>query len=157
MIVRRVLALFVLTLVAFSSLAAAPVHEKVYAAAAAPGSGCAGDAEERSILGIPTWDDGLQNCDNITTDDILSSDKNTNPAIIVALNISRAIVSLIGILAVIFVIVGGFKYVGSDGSPDKATDARQTIINALIGAGIAASARIVLDWVHTGLTGTGII
>ncbi|MEM6997299.1 MAG: pilin [Patescibacteria group bacterium] len=149
-----------IVLVALLSLVVPALHlastPSVYAQDSTPepgvsASGCEGDAENRSILGIPTWDRGLSNCDDLDTGDVLSGDADQNPILIIANNVLIAIVSLAGIVAVGFTIVGGFKYVASDGSPDKTNDARQTIINGIVGAVIAGSVRLILEWVHTTL------
>ena len=42
-----------------------------------------------------------------------------------------------GIVAVFFVIYGGIKYLNSWGAPENTKAARDTILNALIGLGIA--------------------
>lgn len=51
------------------------------------------------------------------------------------------------IVAVGYVIYGGFMYMTSQGEPDKATSARNTIINAIIGLVIAIVATGVVSFI----------
>jgi ABC-type Fe3+ transport system permease subunit len=51
---------------------------------------------------------------------------------------------LASLAAVGFVIYGGIMFTTSQGSPDQTTQARNTVINALIGLAIAVSASIVV-------------
>lgn len=104
-----------------------------------------------SVFGITTWYRGLEfddECNPIVSyEDFDSTDESVNPILIITLNISDMIARLAGIIAVIVVVIGGFKYVLSDGDPQKTADARKTIINALIGAVIAAMAAIIVSLV----------
>lgn len=52
---------------------------------------------------------------------------------------------LAGLVAVIFVIVGGFTFITSNGQPEKAKNARNTILNALVGVVIAIVAATVVN------------
>lgn len=52
-----------------------------------------------------------------------------------------------GILAVVFVIYGGVQYIVSQGDPGKTNQARQTIINALVGLAIAIGATVVVTFI----------
>ncbi len=51
-----------------------------------------------------------------------------------------------GLAAIIFVIYGGVQYISSRGDPGKTNEARQTIINALIGLVIAISATVIVTF-----------
>jgi len=58
------------------------------------------------------------------------------------------IISIIGgAVAVIMIIVGGFRYVTSSGSPEATKSARSTIIYAIIGLVIMALAQIIVHFV----------
>lgn len=50
-------------------------------------------------------------------------------------------------LALIFVIIGGIKYITSQGDEGKAAEARNTITNAVIGAVVIVGFRIILQLV----------
>lgn len=56
---------------------------------------------------------------------------------------------IVGIVAVIMIIVGGFKFITSGGDSTKVTSARNTIIYALIGLIIVALAQIIVKFVLT--------
>lgn len=56
------------------------------------------------------------------------------------IRVAGLIALITGVISVIMIIVGGMRYVLSDGDAGKASSARQTIIYALIGAVIAAFA-----------------
>jgi hypothetical protein len=55
--------------------------------------------------------------------------------------------SLAGVVAVIMIMVGGFRYITSGGDSAKATSARGTIINSVIGLVIAVFAQIIVRFV----------
>ncbi len=50
-------------------------------------------------------------------------------------------------LALLFVIIGGIKYIMSKGDESKATEARNTITNAIIGAVVIIAFKVILDLV----------
>lgn len=55
--------------------------------------------------------------------------------------------ALIGAVAVIMIIIGGFRYVASAGSPEAAKGARNTILYAVIGLVVAALAQVIVHFV----------
>lgn len=54
---------------------------------------------------------------------------------------------LAGVAAVIMLIIGGFKYVTSSGSPEAAKSARNTITYAVIGLVIVAISQLIVHFV----------
>jgi ABC-type Fe3+ transport system permease subunit len=50
------------------------------------------------------------------------------------------------LLAIIFVIYGGIQYITSQGEPNKTNQARQTVINALIGLVISIGATTIITF-----------
>ena len=54
---------------------------------------------------------------------------------------------LVGIVAVIMVIIGGFKYVTSSGDPNNVTSAKNTLLYALVGLFIAGIAQFLVHFV----------
>lgn len=54
---------------------------------------------------------------------------------------------LVGIIAVIMIIVSGFRYVTSGGDPGKVSGAKSALIYALIGLAIAALAQVLVKFV----------
>lgn len=73
-----------------------------------------------------------------------------------ALNVSLAIVDdlirIAGLIAVAFVIVGGAKYVTSQGSPENTKQAKDSIINALVGLVVVIVAAAVVSFIGNRLT-----
>lgn len=53
----------------------------------------------------------------------------------------------VGIVSVIMIVVGGFKYITSGGASDKVTGAKNTIIYAIIGLVIVALAQFIVRFV----------
>lgn len=109
-----------------------------------PASDVCGKAN--SFLGIPTWYKYLAfngDCDVVVSTDVTGL-YDVNVAWLIGGAVFEALLRIAGLVSVAFVIVGGFKYVTSDGAPDKATEARKTIINALIGGGISIAAATIV-------------
>lgn len=84
----------------------------------------------------------------------------TNPPEVVicnVMNVVKTILLALGIgIAVILLIVGGIKYMTSQGDPEKAKSARGMIINALIGVGIMLVALFLIGMVQSFLVRGGI-
>ena len=133
--------------IAAGSYGSAAVAAQAVPAAVDPADVCGGPG--RYFLGVPSWDRGLGDCDNINSDELLSGEK----ARIITLNIMAILTHLAAFVAVGFVIFGGFKFVLSTGNADQAADARKTIINAGIGAVIVVMARVITEIIYNNLTG----
>ena len=54
---------------------------------------------------------------------------------------------VVGVISVIMIIVGGFRYITSGGASDKVTGAKNTIIYAIIGLIIVALAQFIVNFV----------
>lgn len=97
-----------------------------------------GACTEPSFFGLVPWYHYL-NVDakcNVVDFSVLGDGSNSGlPLILLA--IVDDLLRIAGIVAVAFVIYGGIQYVVSQGEPDKTAKAQSTIINALIGVGIA--------------------
>ena len=61
--------------------------------------------------------------------------------------ILNVIYGLIGIIAVVFVIIGGFKYMTSQGEPGRVQQAKNTIMYALIGLAVTLSAFAITNFI----------
>lgn len=62
-------------------------------------------------------------------------------------NIVNIFSIVVGIIAVIMIIVGGFKYITSSGDSGNVTSAKNTIMYAIIGLVIVALAQIIVRFV----------
>jgi len=54
---------------------------------------------------------------------------------------------VVGMVAVIMIIVGGFKYITSGGDSSKITGAKNTILYAVIGLVVVALAQVIVQFV----------
>ena len=73
-------------------------------------------------------------------------------AIVLALNIVEIMLNIVAYVTIAFIIVGGFKYITSAGSPDGNEKGRKTITNAVIGLLISMVSIGIINAVVGGLT-----
>lgn len=106
-----------------------------------------------NFLGFPTWykylNPGVRDPDGGGPQPASCTIDFDFPADIgkVLLALVEVLLRVAGLVAVGFVIWGGFKYILSQGNPENAKNARSTIVNALIGLAIAASATVIVNLV----------
>jgi hypothetical protein len=99
----------------------------------------------KTILGIPTWYKYLPGeeisgkCRPVVED--------LNASLPIGLALIEASLTLAGIVAVIMVFMGGFKYVLAQGEADKAASGRKTVLNAMIGLVITILATRVISFI----------
>ena len=152
--VRKFLATFFLATLALFYLvplmtpAALPAASITLQIQSSPADNICG-GEGRYFLGIPSWDRGLGNCEDIEAEEILSGDKFK----IIANNIMAIATHVAAFVAIGFIIYGGFAFVLSSGNAEQATNARKTIINAAVGAVIVVMARVLTEVIYNNLTG----
>lgn len=104
--------------------------------------------DEGTFLTIPPWYAGV--CKKDTSGAATNDVEITNPEsdiARIALNVFSIVIYVISYIAVAMVIFGGIKYAISTGDPAKATAARQTIQNALIGLLLGLSALAIVKFV----------
>lgn len=65
--------------------------------------------------------------------------------------ITNVVLYIVGVIAVIMLIIGGIKYVISGGDAKKVTDAKNTVLYAIIGLIIAFLAYAIVNFVITSL------
>lgn len=68
--------------------------------------------------------------------------------------ILNIVIATIAVVSVLFVVVGGLRYVLSDGDPQQATRARETIIYAVVGLLIAITAEGIVAFVLNNINKT---
>jgi hypothetical protein len=88
-----------------------------------------------------TAPDATTTCSDTNTD---NGNTNINTIIKTVINIFSWIV---GIVAVIMIIVGGFRYVTAGGDSNNVSSAKNTIIYAIIGLIIVAMAQFIVQFV----------
>ena len=93
----------------------------------------------------------LQFTDNPGQCQVAGSDANTriNDIIHTIVNLLSAIV---GVVAVIMIIVGGFRYITSGGNDTSVTSAKNTILYAVIGLVVVALAQLIVRFTLSKLT-----
>lgn len=82
--------------------------------------------------------------DESSCDQLASGTKDPNDTIKLALNIFA---SVVGLIAVVMIIVGGLRYMTSGGDASKTAAAQNTVLYALIGLVVAAMAAIIAQFV----------
>lgn len=70
-----------------------------------------------------------------------------SPALLIALAILDDLLRVAALIAVGYIIYGGIMYTTSQGAPDMIKKAQQTVINALIGLGVALVATSVVAFI----------
>ncbi len=113
-----------------------------------------------SMLGLPTWykyldvgpdPQGIDDC-AINGPTVNNKFDWVRAAGYVGVAVVEALLRIASLVAVGFVIYGGFRLMASQGSPDSAKAARETIINALIGLVVAIAAASIISFIATRLT-----
>jgi glucose uptake protein GlcU len=64
-----------------------------------------------------------------------------------------ALLSVAGVIALIFIVLGGYRYVTSAGNEEQAEHAKHTITNAVIGLVVIILAYAILKVVENAITG----
>jgi len=71
----------------------------------------------------------------------------------------RAVINVLlviaGVVAVIYLIIGGYQYVTSAGNAEQAAAGRSTVLNAIIGLVIIFAAFLVINFVMNSIVGGG--
>lgn len=103
----------------------------------------------KGFFGLPPWYKYLQ-VDGSTCEIIdfkLLGSGADSGLILIGLAVVEMLLRIAGLVAVTFVLWGGFTYIISQAEPDKLANARHTILNALIGLGIALLATSIVVFV----------
>lgn len=115
-------------------------------AVASPQPASAAGCSDR-LLTFPTWYRGVSKTVGKTCEIVPPSQAEGALSKFIwkiILNIIEMLVQLVGYTALVFLIIGGFRYITATGEPDKMTAAKKTITNAIVGLIIAlASVAIV--------------
>lgn len=114
---------------------------------------------QSTFFGLPTWYKYIKTA-TITNPDGTTSCSFSNFTfwppdnfLLVLLAVFDMLLIVGGIVAVVFVIIGGVQYVTSQGEPENTKHARGTIINALIGLAITIVAASLVNYLGTTLGG----
>ena len=104
------------------------------------------------FLGFPTWYKYLPGSSDPTTHLCSPQITGLNDVWLIVAAVIEIMLRVAAIVAVVFVIYGGFGYMTSQGEPDKTTKARWTIINALAGLAISVLAAVVVGFIAGSIT-----
>lgn len=111
----------------------------------------------KTRYGIPTWYKYLPGAtdpaDGTTCRLMVDfSVEDTNSLISVGLAVVEIMLFIGGIVAVAFIVYGGFRYVLSQGNPDQTKTAKDAVLNAVIGLVIAVLASTLVRFIAAELT-----
>ncbi len=146
MIIKKIGVLLILSVAMFiGSLTVLPARS--YAA------GPATCYQKSGFMGFPTWYEylevGPKGSDPCA---IIGPQENgefsfTKALPRIGLAITEILLRVAGVVTVAFVILGGFKYMTSQGEPDSLKKAQGTVINALIGLAISVLAVTIVGFI----------
>lgn len=107
------------------------------------------------FFGLPSWNKYLEvthdSAGGCTVVDFGLSD-----IWLIAAAILEVLIRVAGLISVIYVMWGGFRYLTSQGDPQKTNSARSTIIYALVGLGVTIVASTTVSFIFNQLfTGSG--
>ncbi len=110
------------------------------------------------FLTFKPWYDGLQksgDCDvKSVVDKVTDSNTQTTLNDLIWIIIANVVEDLFNIVAYVtagFIMWGGFLFMTSAGNPDRATQGRKTLINAVVGLVIAMAAGLIVNYIGQGL------
>lgn len=130
------------------------IAASMFGAFVAPATPVDAKCGDERFLTLPAWYRGLtsgvipNNSDKECTISVEAAGGDIGDFVqILALNIVEILMQVVAYVCVAFVIVGGFKYLTSTGSPDANSKGRQTIQNALIGLVVSIVAIGIVNFV----------
>lgn len=105
------------------------------------------------FLSMPTWYKYLQGTSEFgKCTPVIDIEHRPSDVAKIALAVLEIILRIAGIVAIVFVIWGGFIYLLSQGDPEKVKGARETIVHALVGMAIAVSATAIVNLIARNIT-----
>lgn len=145
---------FVVMLAILTSLLSTSAFVMPSAVSAALPATCNG-----SVLGLPVWYKYLtlnDECEIIgpmeTGDDGVERFDWQGASGYIAIAVVEVLLRIASLVAVGFVMYGGFRFIMSQGDPEGSKAARETIINALIGVVVAIAAASIVSFLAGRLT-----
>lgn len=96
----------------------------------------------KSFFGFPTWYKYLDDADKCAP-----KLTGLNDIWLIALAVAEILLRVAVIVAIVYVMIGGFKYITSRASPDKVGQAKNTIVDGLIGLLIAVAATSIVSFI----------
>jgi ABC-type Fe3+ transport system permease subunit len=99
------------------------------------------------FFGLPKWYKYLPGQTDPNTGLCSPQLGSLNDVWLIVAAIVELLLRLAALVALGFVVWGGIQYLMSQGEPDKTTKARHTIINALVGLGVAVLSTAIIGYV----------
>ena len=109
------------------------------------------DAQQQINNGLCTGSN-LQFTDNPTDQCSAAGSDATSQINNIVHTIVNLLSAIVGIVAVIMIIVGGFRYITSGGNDTSVTSAKNTILYAIIGLVVVALAQLIVRFTLSKLT-----
>lgn len=107
------------------------------------GDACSGG----NFLGFPTWYHYLNGITDAATKVCTPELQGLNDIWLIVAAIIEIMLRIAALVAVVFIIYGGFEYITSQAEPDKTKRAKSTIINAVVGLIIAIMASVIVNFI----------
>lgn len=105
---------------------------------------------EHPFLGFPSWTRGL----TVDGTSCTISDFALNDTWVIVLNVLEILLRVGALLAVGYIIYGGFKMISSQGQPDHVKSAKDTITNAVVGVIITMISATAVSVIAQRIAGT---
>ncbi len=137
--IKKIKSYLLVTMLALTFAAPALVPTAVYAAA---GTGNCNDAIGSSIA--KGANDAIGRGGNVTCNETGVGEDNISEA---AAGIVRLFSIIVGVIAVIMIIYGGFRYITSGGDSGRVGSAKNSLIYAIVGLIIVAIAQLIVHFV----------
>lgn len=102
------------------------------------------NAETSNLLGFPNWYRGLQ-CEDGGSGNVVFLE--LNDLWVIVANVLEISLRIAGVVAVLFLIYGGIRYIMSQGVPENIQSAKRIIINAVVGLVLAIVAASLVGFV----------
>ena len=90
---------------------------------------------------------GVNNVDNNDSNNEDTTSSNPNQLTTIIKNVINILLFLIGLIAVLMIVIAGFRFVTSNGDSNTISSARNTILYAVIGIVVAVSAYAIVNFV----------
>jgi hypothetical protein len=102
---------------------------------------------------LPTSDFNSSTCSIISFNILPTSKDPTSDIMFILLAVINDLLRIAGLVALGFIVYGGFQYAASQGSPDKTAKAQNTVTDALIGLAISIAALSIVSLIGSKLSG----
>ncbi len=110
----------------------------------ASAAACKTDTDS-NLFSFPTWYRGL--CEDSNADKVkIDGGSPADIVFVIALNLIDIALRIVGIIAVGYLIYGGFRFVTSRGSPDETKKAQDIILKAVVGLVIAILSAVIVSF-----------